>query len=158
MSDYTNIKLPKTSKGRKSEAQKLQYDSDLKRFAESLIEIQLKIEGKIKLYEIKEKQKVSARGWCYLLENFNLITKDQFDYCQKIVNLCRKEGYLPIDFTAQDISRRFFNIEKLKEDYKEPKEHLNKYLRWVLESDEDKKDMIELFQGLVNVADAERKF
>ena len=140
MSNYTDIKLPKSSKGRKTEVQKIQYDLDLKKFAESLIEIQLKIEGKKDLIDIEEREKISGRGWCYQLEGFGLITKDQFNYCQKIINLCRKEGYLPIDFTAQDDSRKFFNIENLKEDYKKPKKHIKMYLNWVLKCDKDKKD------------------
>ena len=132
------ITLPKTTKGRKTEAQKIKYIFDLQDFANKLIQIQVKIAGTT---HIKDKDKVSARGWCYLLEGFGVITKDKFDRCFKVINLCRKEGYLPIDFTAQDESRDFLNIEKLSEKYKEPVDYINDYLRWVKNADEHKKDV-----------------
>lgn len=55
--------------------------------------------------------KVSARGWCYLLENQNYINKGQFDKIQKIINEFRNDGSLPIDFTAKDSSRQFDFID-----------------------------------------------
>nr|BDI55154.1 MAG: Topo mini-A [uncultured archaeon] len=137
----TNIKLPKTQKGRKSESQKIQYISELQDFANNLILLQLEIAEITNLTEIKDKDKVSSRGWCYLLEGFNLITKDKFDYCFNIINLCRKEGYLPIDFVFQDESRNFFNVEKLKEEYERPIIFINKYLRAVVKTLEKKKDI-----------------
>ncbi len=53
--------------------------------------------------------KLSARGWCYLLEGLGYITKGQFDGCARAINNCRKLGFLPIDFVAQDQdpTRRF---------------------------------------------------
>jgi len=42
--------------------------------------------------------KISSRGWCYQLEGFGLITKAEFDKIEKIINECRKKGYLPVDF------------------------------------------------------------
>ena len=41
--------------------------------------------------------KVSARGWCYQLEGFGIITKAQFDKVEGLINKCRKAGLLPID-------------------------------------------------------------
>ena len=55
--------------------------------------------------------KISARGWCYQLEGFGLITKAEFDFVEKLINTCRREGYLPIDFTAQEEGRQFSGIE-----------------------------------------------
>lgn len=55
--------------------------------------------------------KVSARGWCYQLEGFGLITKAQFDHAENIINSCRDKGYLPIDFTAEEEGRKFSGVE-----------------------------------------------
>ena len=119
----------------------LQYQKELKEFAESLIQIQLDISGKESLYNIENKDKISVRGWCYQLEGFKTITKSQFDYCQRIINICRKEGYLPIDFVAQDEARNFFYVENLTEDYKTPEYHINCRLRWARDCQNSKKDV-----------------
>lgn len=55
--------------------------------------------------------KISARGWCYQLEGFGLITKAQFDRVENIINDCREKGYLAIDFTAEEEGRHFSGIE-----------------------------------------------
>jgi len=55
--------------------------------------------------------KISARGWCYQLEGFGLITKAKFDKVENLINTCRREGYLPIDFTAEEEGRHFSGIE-----------------------------------------------
>jgi len=141
MVEYQNLKLPETKKGRKTEAQKIQYEFELQEFADNLMQFQLDITGKTSWLRIEEKEKISARGWAYQLESFNLITKDQFDYCEKIVNLCRKEGYLPIDFVALDESRKFFNVESLREDYENPIDYLIGYLEVDKKLDETKDDV-----------------
>ena len=51
--------------------------------------------------------KLSARGWCYQLEGFGLINKGQFNRIQNLINECRKGGYLPIDFVAEEEARQF---------------------------------------------------
>ena len=138
--ELTDIKItfPKNKKGRKTEAQQNQYISDLQDFASKLILLQFEIAGKT---HIQEKDKISARGWCYLLEGFGVITKDRFDKCFKIINLCRKEGYLPVDFTAQDEARAFFNLEKLTKDYKEPIDYIYERLDYIKDIDETKDDI-----------------
>ena len=55
--------------------------------------------------------KISARGWCYQLEQFGLITKAEFDRVENVVNTCRREGNLPIDFTAEEEARGFAGVE-----------------------------------------------
>jgi len=74
---------------------------DLVNFAETILEIQEKVDFKI-----------SSRGWCYQLEGFNIVSKDQFNRVQKLINECRKKGLLPIDFVAEEQSRKFSNIHK----------------------------------------------
>lgn len=51
--------------------------------------------------------KMSARGWGYYLEGEGEITKSQIDYAEKKINDLRKQGDLPLDFTAQDKARTF---------------------------------------------------
>lgn len=55
--------------------------------------------------------KVSSRGWSYLLETRRLINKDEFDKVTNLINRCRREGYLPIDFVAEEEARSFKGIE-----------------------------------------------
>ena len=51
--------------------------------------------------------RVSARGWCYILEQNGAISKDQFDKVETWVNRCRRRGILPIDFVAEEDARKF---------------------------------------------------
>ena len=55
--------------------------------------------------------KVSARGWAYLLETKRFINKDEFDKINNLINKCRKLGYLPIDFVAEEDARKFNGVE-----------------------------------------------
>lgn len=55
--------------------------------------------------------KVSARGWCYLLEGERVINKDQFDRAESVINECRSKGYLPVDFVAEEEARGFSGVE-----------------------------------------------
>jgi hypothetical protein len=59
--------------------------------------------------------KVSARGWCYLLEQSRLINKDQFDKVESVINRCRRLGIIPVDFVAEEDARSFVGIEKQSE-------------------------------------------
>ncbi len=74
--------------------------------------------------------KVSARGWCYLLEGERVINKDQFDKVERWVNRCRRDGILPIDFTADEEGRTFSGVEKPDSDT--PVEYSRRYLDAVL--------------------------
>ena len=55
--------------------------------------------------------KVSARGWCYQLEQNGLITKAEVDRVEGLINKCRKKGILPLDFTADEEGRQFSGVE-----------------------------------------------
>jgi len=55
--------------------------------------------------------KVSSRGWGYLCEGRGYINKSQFDKVEAAINRCRKEGLLPVDFVAEEVSRAFEGIE-----------------------------------------------
>lgn len=64
--------------------------------------------------------KVSSRGWGYIMEQRGFITKDQFDKVEDLINRCRKEGMLPVDFVAEEVSRKFDEIhEPSRESYPE---------------------------------------
>lgn len=55
--------------------------------------------------------KVSARGWCYLMEQAGLIDKSGFDKVEAWVNACRRRGYVPVDFVAEESARAFSGVE-----------------------------------------------
>jgi hypothetical protein len=65
--------------------------------------------------------KVSSRGWCYILEEHGL-RKGDFDRAQKVINQCRKNGLLPVDFTAEDGARKTEHLESLDRDT-DPESH-----------------------------------
>lgn len=78
--------------------------------------------------------KVSARGWCYLMEQAGHINKGQFDKVDSAINRCRKEGLLPVDFVAEEDARAFSGIEiPSSEQGKEMKDILSWMLRDVLD-------------------------
>lgn len=54
--------------------------------------------------------KVSSRGWCYLLEQAGYVNKSQFGKVDMAINRCRKEGYLPVDFVAEEDARAFQGV------------------------------------------------
>lgn len=93
----------------------------LKQFADFLLKINELIDFEL-----------SSRGWCYQLEGFNVIDKGQFNLVQKILNECRKKGYLPIDFVAEDSARELEGSFKVTEVSRE--QFLHKQIQWVLES------------------------
>ena len=70
--------------------------------------------------------KLSARGWCYQLEGFRLINKDQFSRVEDMINECRKLGALPINFTAEEESRKFGGVETPNEE--SPEKYLKRFL------------------------------
>lgn len=104
------MKLPSQGKNRKAE---------MREFA-----------GEMKKLTHRVGMKSSARGWCYLMEGFNLITKAQFDVVQNLINSCRRNGMLPIDFTAQEEARQFSGVEK--PDTVSPGMYIRRDLEYVL--------------------------
>jgi hypothetical protein len=54
---------------------------------------------------------VSSRGWAYIFENRNTITKAEIDSCQELINQCRKSGELPLNICSVDESRAFENVD-----------------------------------------------
>lgn len=86
------MKLPSRGKNREAE---------MREFADGLKEISRQIGFK-----------VSARGWCYILEQDGLITKAEFSLVENLINNgCRRDGTLPIDFVAEEEARKFSGVE-----------------------------------------------
>ncbi len=56
---------------------------------------------------------VSARGWCYLMEQKKYVDKSQFNKIEEAINKCRKEGLLPVDFVAEEDARSFAGLATL---------------------------------------------
>ena len=83
--------------------------------------------------------KMSARGWAYALEDMEIpvigtITKADFDYIENLINRCRKEGHLPVDFVAIEEARGFSGIETPTDD--PPILYLRRFLDSTLRSAE----------------------
>lgn len=79
--------------------------------------------------------KVSARGWAYLMEQQRMINKDQFDKVNTLINTCRKKGFLPIDFVAEEASRQFQGIVTPYDGT--VLDRFETYLEWSLDVDSD---------------------
>jgi len=77
--------------------------------------------------------KVSARGWCYILEQppYQVITKAQFDIVENLINNCRRDGTLPIDFTMDEEGRQFSGVEI--PETSSPIEYMKEYLEATLD-------------------------
>ncbi len=116
--------------GRYSTEKKIQFESNKKKLIKLLLELDEQISFK-----------VSARGWCYLLENKNYIDKGEFDQTTKIINDCRDEGLLPVDFTASDESRDFDLLEPLILNTTKPEEYLIDYLKQIKYLNQLKEDV-----------------
>src|SRR5262245_17286146 len=57
-----------------------------------------------------------SRGWAYVLEGDRLIDKDEIDAAQDLINVCRKNGDLPLDICSEDDKRAAENVEDLDPD------------------------------------------
>jgi hypothetical protein len=98
------VHLPTRKRGRPSAAQQAQFEEELLRFAEQLQQINSRLDFK-----------VSSRGWCYLLEEYALL-KGDFDRAEKLINDCRRNGLLTLDFTAEEVSRTPDNLPEEPDD------------------------------------------
>lgn len=108
------MKLP--SKGKNREA-------EMREFADGLKEISQQIGFR-----------VSARGWCYILEQNGLITKAEFSLVENLINNgCRRDGTLPIDFVAEEEARKFSGVERPDEET--PVAFLGRYLHAALRAE-----------------------
>ena len=79
--------------------------------------------------------RLSSRGWCYQLEGFGLIDKAQFDKVERVINRCRGNGLLPVDFTAEEEGRQFSGVEDPEEET--PPQFMRGYLEAALDCEEE---------------------
>jgi len=93
--------------------------TQLERFSNQLMELSEQID-----------MKVSSRGWCYQLEGFRLIDKNEFDIVEKIIDECVKAGKLPVDFVLVEDARMFSGVEV--PDTETPLEYFSDYLSTTL--------------------------
>ena len=108
------MKLP--SKGKNRQVEMLEFANELKEISQQI------------------GFKVSARGWCYILEQDRLITKAEFSLVENLINNgCRRDGTLPIDFVAEEEARKFSVVE-IPENMS-PIEYMGKYLYAALRSE-----------------------
>lgn len=98
------VQLPVTRRGRRSANAQAIYDTQLKEFAEQILQINSRLDFP-----------VSARGWCYILEEYGL-GKGDFDTASKRINECRKTGLLPVEIVADDQTRSTNNREGIIDD------------------------------------------
>jgi len=108
------IKLP--SRGRNREGEMLEFANGLKEISQQI------------------GFKVSARGWCYILEQDGLITKAEFSLVENLINNgCRRDGTLPIDFVTEEESRKFSGVETPDEE--SPVAYMGRYLHAALKAE-----------------------
>lgn len=91
--------IPRRSRGRQSQEAEAKFSQELGAFVDLLLQMDSTLDFK-----------VCARGWCYQLEPHGL-EKGDFDDAEDLINYCRKEGLLPIDFVAEDEGRSFDCVE-----------------------------------------------
>ena len=90
---------------------------ELRQFADQLTEI-----------DNKTGFKVSSRGWCYQLEGYGVITKGEFNRVNSLINECRKNGMLPIDFVAEESARKFEGVTEPSWHDETPEEALRSWI------------------------------
>jgi hypothetical protein len=100
--------LPKLPPYRPSAATKAAYDEKVAAFCATILEVQSRLDFS-----------VGSRGWAYLLEGDRFIDKDEIDAAQALINVCRKNGDLPLDICSEDEKRAAENLEEIDADPEE---------------------------------------
>ena len=96
--------LPKRGTGQQNKADQAIYDEQMEAFCAGIIEL------------IGLDFEVGARGWGYVCEAHNLITKADIDRAEKLVNDCRKSGMLPLDICLVDEGRAFDHVQRIDDE------------------------------------------
>jgi hypothetical protein len=101
--DTIDLSMPEPiGRGRVSPERRAKHDALVKDWCRRLLEIKPRLDFD-----------PGARGWCYILEEHGL-SKGDFDYAEKLITECRKNGRLPLDFCGDDDgSRDFIHVEHL---------------------------------------------
>ncbi len=109
------MKLPKRSKGRQSAAELERYDLECREFAQAILQIKARLDFP-----------VSARGWCYILEEYGLL-KGDFGLAQSLICDLRKNGLLPLDICSEDQARSWECVGYTHEE--NPSEYVDNLIR-----------------------------
>ena len=96
--------LPRRPRGRLNGVAEEDYQASLRAFCERILEIKSRLDFE-----------VGTRGWCYVLEGEHVVTKGEFDECERLITRCRKSGDLPLDICAEDGKRAAEGIEWIDE-------------------------------------------
>lgn len=114
-----SIELPKRKPGRQSKEAETRYEESLGAFCEAILQIRSRLDFQ-----------VSARGWCYILEEHGLL-KGDFDKAQDLIVDCRKSGDLPLDIVAEDSAREFGGLEQIdRHDAEQEVEDIVDQIKW----------------------------
>lgn len=100
-----NNALPRRKRGRQTPEAEVEYQAHIEEFAQRIRQIKSRLDFR-----------PSSRGYCYILENEGVITKGDFDACQKLMTDCRKAGILPLDICCDDSKRQFFCLEDVHQE------------------------------------------
>jgi hypothetical protein len=92
------LALPRRGRGRQTAEAQRQHEADVDGFCAAMVEIRSRLDFE-----------VSARGWCYILEEHGL-AKGDFDAAERLIVACRKSGALPLDICAEDGARAADNL------------------------------------------------
>ena len=93
--------MPQRGRGRPTAASTARYERELRPWCQGIIKINSTLDFR-----------VSSRGWCYILEEHEL-EKGDFDVAQRLINNCRKKGFLPLDICSEDDGRAADHLEKI---------------------------------------------
>jgi hypothetical protein len=93
--------MPYRGRGRLGAAAAERYERELRHWCQGIVEINSALDFK-----------VSSRGWCYILEEHGL-EKGEFDVAQRLINNCRKNGYLPLNICSEDDGRTAEHLEDI---------------------------------------------
>jgi hypothetical protein len=99
-----SIVIPRRGKGRPNAAGAAAYRKQVKKFCRQIKQIRASLDFE-----------VSARGWCYILEEHGA-TKADFPTVERLFVDLRKSGDLPLDICAEDEARAADHIESLDEE------------------------------------------
>jgi hypothetical protein len=100
----TMIVIPRRPRGRPTAEGQRAYEAMVEEFCRQVEEIRGSLDFE-----------VSARGWCYILEEHGA-TKADFPTIERLFVACRKSGDLPLDICAEDEARAAEHVEALDED------------------------------------------
>jgi hypothetical protein len=111
------VVIPRRGKGRPSAAGAAAYREQVEEFCRQIEQIRGTLDFE-----------VSARGWCYILEEHGA-TKADFDTIQNLLVDCRKSGDLPLDICAEDEARTADHIEDVTDE--SPEEFVCNWIEYV---------------------------